>query len=331
MTEERFEDLVNLYLDNEISRHELDELKRLLKENLARRKQFERACQLHQAARKALVSKPSSEGPAAESTRSTTGEQTSSRSSKKPTLEQMQQRAMVNATVPVMAERQMTRGAASSVNLSEVSSGRRRRSSSGGAGIGKRISVKAGFYLAGLMVAVAGWHFLLSPSQDSDDHYNPDVSEIPTMPSQDKGNPAADQLRSIADGGEFQPMSTQDVIQQRVTVSAETGNTVMQPFLVEKLSQSSTVVTENGSTTREWSMKYNEQLFFNPGNVNVSPPLPEQLKSASGNAPTLQSGAVPEEPGMAPGGDGIVVGPGSGAAPSPGGGGNNTGGKDLQP
>ena len=66
MTEERFEDLINLYLDNEISRHELDELKRVIKENLVRRKQFERACQLHQAARKALVGRLAEEGNAAQ-------------------------------------------------------------------------------------------------------------------------------------------------------------------------------------------------------------------------------------------------------------------------
>lgn len=72
MTEARFEELVNLYLDNEIGRHDLADLKQVIRENALRRLKFERACQLHQAARKALATRdgqPSSGDAAAQEER----------------------------------------------------------------------------------------------------------------------------------------------------------------------------------------------------------------------------------------------------------------------
>jgi hypothetical protein len=140
MTEPRFEELINLYLDNEIGRHELGELKYAIRDNVLRRRKFERACQLHQAARKALTERKDDDGkedasgqagqdskPAsgsvsrsgASSSNSSTRNQQSGGS--KASLRQRQVEALRNATIPTLAERQSSKGAASSVDLDKIS------------------------------------------------------------------------------------------------------------------------------------------------------------------------------------------------------------------
>lgn len=58
MTEEKFTELVNLYLDKEISESGLVHLKAELSANAPRRAEFRERCQLHQAMRLALSPKP---------------------------------------------------------------------------------------------------------------------------------------------------------------------------------------------------------------------------------------------------------------------------------
>lgn len=134
MTEPRFEELINLYLDNEIGRNELGELKNAMRDNVLRRQKFERACQLHQAARKALTTRgaeatPEGE-PATSDFRPTSSVAASSGQRSHSTGAAMggpearrnkQTQARRNASVPTMAERQLSKGAASSVDLSKVS------------------------------------------------------------------------------------------------------------------------------------------------------------------------------------------------------------------
>ncbi|WOO42558.1 hypothetical protein [Rubellicoccus peritrichatus] len=62
MTDGRFEKLVNLYLDKEISPKELSDLKAEIAHNLVRRQKFERLCRVHAASRKALISSSSKSG-----------------------------------------------------------------------------------------------------------------------------------------------------------------------------------------------------------------------------------------------------------------------------
>ena len=57
MTDDRFRELVNLYLDKEIAREDLAELREELKLNRARRMDFEERCRLHQAMALALAPK----------------------------------------------------------------------------------------------------------------------------------------------------------------------------------------------------------------------------------------------------------------------------------
>lgn len=62
MTDGRFEKLVNLYLDKEISPEELSDLKAEIAHNLVRRQKFERLCRVHSASRKALIDHSSRSG-----------------------------------------------------------------------------------------------------------------------------------------------------------------------------------------------------------------------------------------------------------------------------
>lgn len=62
MTEERFTELVNLYLDKEISERGLRELRAELSSNAERKAEFRERCQLHQAMRLALDPKVGGKG-----------------------------------------------------------------------------------------------------------------------------------------------------------------------------------------------------------------------------------------------------------------------------
>lgn len=54
MSDEKFTELINLYLDHEISSRDLERLKRELGLNPARKREFEQRCRLHQAMQLAL-------------------------------------------------------------------------------------------------------------------------------------------------------------------------------------------------------------------------------------------------------------------------------------
>ncbi|ADE54457.1 hypothetical protein [Coraliomargarita akajimensis] len=54
MTNERFKDLVNLYLDREINPDEMELLQSTIRDDADRRREFDNACRLHQAMRSAL-------------------------------------------------------------------------------------------------------------------------------------------------------------------------------------------------------------------------------------------------------------------------------------
>ncbi len=181
MTEPRFEELINLYLDNEIGRHELGELKHAIRDNVLRRQRFERACQLHQAARKALTDRadgaPRANGPnptgagasagAAFVSRpgsSSSGEHSGTRrSAGQDSLKQKQSQAHRNAAISTMAERQLSKGAASSVDMGKVNLESSPLSVSGG-----RVKAfsffdsSAGLTVAGafIVIGVLGLHFL---------------------------------------------------------------------------------------------------------------------------------------------------------------------------
>ncbi len=62
MTDSRFEKLINLYLDKEITPSELSDLKAEIAHNLVRRQKFERMCRVHSASRKALIDHSSKSG-----------------------------------------------------------------------------------------------------------------------------------------------------------------------------------------------------------------------------------------------------------------------------
>jgi len=148
MTEQRFEELVNLYLDNEIGSLEVGELKHAIRTNVLRKRKFERACELHQAARKALAAKAAGgnsgghgelsenagsrgDGKSFQSMQSSTTSSSGRQSSRgatlgvqpggKEALRHKQAQAQRNASVETMAERQSSKGAATEVDLSKVS------------------------------------------------------------------------------------------------------------------------------------------------------------------------------------------------------------------
>lgn len=70
MTEEKFTELVNLYLDKEISQTELSDLKAELARNSKRKEEFAERCRLHQAMRMALDPESAKRGRSRERSRS---------------------------------------------------------------------------------------------------------------------------------------------------------------------------------------------------------------------------------------------------------------------
>jgi len=154
MTEKQFEELTNLYLDNEIGRHELGELKDAIRHNVLRRRKFERACELHQAARKALAARAggatttsdpaTGNGPTASFIPVDIPSALSARSvaptrndpvlpARPTTVRQKQTQAHRNASVATLAERQMNRGAAHEVKLDKINLEARRADTSASA------------------------------------------------------------------------------------------------------------------------------------------------------------------------------------------------------
>jgi len=205
MTEPRFEELINLYLDNEIGRHELGELKHAIRDNVLRRRKFEHACQLHQAARKALIENetgvkeaddvnPVSSGfnvrsPATsrpESFTSGTRKRGHHSGSGMMSVRQKQSVAHRNASVPTLAERQSSTGAASSVDLGKISL-ESSRSNRGAAmsGAFSFFDSPVGMFIAVIftLIGITGLYLLLklvSPNADSqtDNDHSPNGSSV---------------------------------------------------------------------------------------------------------------------------------------------------------
>jgi len=350
MTEERFEDLVNLYLDNEIGRHELEELKRVIKENIARRKQFERACQLHQAARKALVSRgdgarttPIPTTPTPEG-RSSSGGSSRSSGRKALTLEQMQERARLNATVPVLAERQAAQGVAATVNVSEVSKGRRRTHSRSSFSTSKTINFQGKLLLAGFVVAMGAVFLYFAPGRSGDQEggYSPDVPEFPvTGPGTKAGGPG--NMANAAEGVDGQMVTADDWIKARLMATAMTGNSVTGP-MVEKLLEAQAAAggppVVNG--TQQFSYSFTQRIYVQSDKINV-PPVGEELQKTLGGKPAnAMTGPAPgpmTPPGEIPEATSrtttstitIIVPMGGPVTPLNSAKGNDTLGNDLQP
>jgi hypothetical protein len=125
MTEQRFDELINLYLDNEIGRSDVGELKHAIKDNLVRRRKFERACQLHQAARKALTLPPSGVNnedcrAGAHSAKEENRPRKSSSGGPPDFGKSKQSQARRNASVGALAERQEKQGVASTVEVDKI-------------------------------------------------------------------------------------------------------------------------------------------------------------------------------------------------------------------
>lgn len=138
MTEKQFDDLTNLYLDHEIGGNDLRELKDAIRHNVLLRRKFERACEIHQAARKALLSQAGGHVPGegtgtgarsspAARTASSTGSGLTRPRGGRPVAagpssgKQKQSQAHRNASVVSLAERQLNKGAASEVDLNRIS------------------------------------------------------------------------------------------------------------------------------------------------------------------------------------------------------------------
>lgn len=175
MTEKQFDDLTNLYLDHEIGRNELRDLKDAIRHNVLRRRKFERACEVHQAARKALATRagareagdgngsgasfpPVAPTPSAAAHGLSRPRGARSAGVSPGSAQQKQSQAHRNASVTTLAERQLHKGAASAVDLRKISLESRRASSSAG---GRRhifsfFDSPAGMMIGGLLLGLAG-------------------------------------------------------------------------------------------------------------------------------------------------------------------------------
>lgn len=155
MTENQFDELTNLYLDNEIGRRELEQLKDAIRQNVLRRRKFEHACEIHQAARKALAARADAGAPArnpgdergagASFMAVANPAPVAARAPERPrgrsstadgpnSLKQKQVQAHRNASVATLAERQLNKGAASEMDLAEINLESRRLPKSSGSG-----------------------------------------------------------------------------------------------------------------------------------------------------------------------------------------------------
>jgi hypothetical protein len=188
MTEQRFDELINLYLDNEIGRSDLGELKHAIKDNLLRRRKFERSCELHQAARKALtaptagekndVRQPAPGRSASPGDRGPSWRKSSAGSSRE-SVKSKQSQAHRNAAVSVLADRQQKQGSASTLALDSIdieSRSSRRSSSRTGAAhtftfFDSPLGMLLGMFLS--VVGVAGLYLLLHVSTPGSDDGDP--------------------------------------------------------------------------------------------------------------------------------------------------------------
>ena len=237
MTEERFDELINLYLDNEIGRSDLGELKHVIKNNLVRRRKFERACQIHQAARKALTRPSTGEsgesrvpaqrtgGTNHRSSHPSRGSQRSARDS----LKSKQVQTHRNAAVSVLAERQDRHGSASSVELADIKIESGSSKTDGGLGASHKYS----FFdspigvLVGIMLSLVGAFVMymvirtVSPSDDEDPGKFSAISPI-TLLDGGYDPKAAEELAAEIKRKKTTATAT-DVMRARLYQSALTG------------------------------------------------------------------------------------------------------------
>jgi hypothetical protein len=179
MTEKQFDDLTNLYLDHEIGRQDLRELKEAIHHNVLRRRKFERACEIHQAARKALLSQAgeatggqapgggagaaASFIPVARTSSSAVPGLHRGRAGRRAesgpgSIKQKQSQAHRNASVVTLAERQLNKGAASEVDLAKINleSHRGPEVAGGGRHIFSFFDSPVGLMIGGLLLVLGG-------------------------------------------------------------------------------------------------------------------------------------------------------------------------------
>ncbi len=223
--DDRFEDLVNLYLDKEIGRQELDELKRAIKDNLVRRQQFERACKLHQAARKALVERSGSSPKRGGVVAPASSSRLPSPKERHASLNAAHEQAHVNARVPTMASRQEKQGAAASISIKAA--GKKSKATKGHSAAGKQpVRFQSALFLTSVVMLAAGLMYVLNPAAknpdaplpvDSTPHYNFSV------------NPPENGVAGLP------PTAAEESIRARVYASVLSEGTVSQSFMMEGL------------------------------------------------------------------------------------------------
>jgi hypothetical protein len=300
--DDRFEDLVNLYLDKEIGRQELDELKRAIKDNLVRRQQFERACKLHQAARKALAER-SSQGehkPRGGVVASASSSRLPSPQKRHASLDAAHAQAHVNARVPTMVARQEKEGAAASISIKTAS--KKGKSAAGRSGSTQKMHRRsqAVLFWSSVIGIAATVLFMLNPAARNPDAPMP----VDATPHYNFGSNAQD-------GGAagLSPMPAEDAIRARVYASALAEGTVSQSFLMEGMGEA----TPNGGGASHSTLYSNSRILLGssswagekwdlgpaPASTSLAPslapqpPLLEQSfpPAGSGNmAPTMDVG-----------------------------------------
>jgi len=303
MTSERFEELVNLYLDNEIGCHELEELKRVLKENVMLRRQFERSCQVHQAARKALVSRDPAAGSGSggdSSTRYSTGhDETRSRPSRPDaepvSLKTSQRMAHVNASIPVLAERQMSKGAASIVDMGKSARQRSGGSSSGGGSsrgghssggglagaAGSSTSLWLGLCILGFATLSILFYFsgyadkfgLGNPYAIS----GPDPDAAPLVTDAQKQEIINKILPGYTPGAEWKPAKAEDAFRDRLYNNEIGAGSVTRSMQLNYSESETAPGASGGIQSSIWSMHVSEQMLVAPVNITINTPEPSQM------------------------------------------------------
>jgi hypothetical protein len=306
MTEQHFEELVNLYLDNEIGTLELGELKRAIRVNVLLRRKFERACELHQAARKALATRAensvagaeespregnrtvnSSPAPVSGMARTSSRSRgTSAMAGGAQVIQSKQTQAHRNASVPVLAERQLTKGAASEVDLGKIGLESSRESKSTGRArvfgfFDSPLGMLIGLLLLGL--GATGLYFGLEFIQSvKDDEANAlliqrsDVNVDPKI------------LREIGSSTTDKPSSASpNVPTARLDPAAQSS----MPATSSAEANPNTSVSDVNSSTSSAAL---------PAPANVSLPQPAQTDAAltAGNLPPATPAPVPDASGL---------------------------------
>jgi len=251
MTEERFDELINLYLDNEIGRSDLSEIKHEMQQNLVRRRKFERACELHQAARKVLTSPATGErqtGGAPSSRPASGGSRPSSwrkpgSGSAKDSMKSKQAQAYRNASVGALAERQEKEGAASQVELGKIKlESRSGKKTGGGAASAHSFSffdsplgMAMGIFLT--LVGALGMYLILkATSPTGDDDPGKLITQSPITQLDGGYDPKAAEELAAEVKKRKAATAAADALRARVYQSALTGQSSANPAPVDYFS-----------------------------------------------------------------------------------------------